>query len=218
MNSLKEISTLLGNHYRRKFEEHGATPEGVDWGPNPEHHRLRLARMLAVLELGQPEARPSLLDVGCGYGSLLDLIKERKLPLTYMGIDICESMIEAAKARHPDAEWLVGDILEMRVNGPFDYVVCNGILTQKLDVSIRDMDHFMQAIVTRMFELCRIGIAFNVMTTHVNFMVPHLYYRNPVELLGWCMSAITPRVRLDHAYPLFEYTVYLYREDATKAA
>lgn len=215
MNSIEDISHLLGDHYARKFAEHGATPEGVDWGSHPADHLLRLDRMLAVLELGyQTGAKPSLLDVGCGYGSLLDLVKERGLSLGYCGIDMCASMIDTAKTRHADSEWLVGDMLAMEGTRRFDYVVCNGVLTQKLGASIRDMDQFLLALVTRMFDLCRIGIAFNVMTTHVNFMAPNLYYRNPVELLGWCMSALTPRVRLDHAYPMYEYTVSLYREDA----
>lgn len=214
MKSSEEITNLLGNHYGRKFAEHGTTPEGVDWGPNPADQLLRLDRMLAVLELGDLDTKPSLLDVGCGYGSLLDLIQERTIPLSYAGIDVCAPMIEAAKARHADADWFLGDVLNMNFGSRYDYVVCNGILTQKLGVTIRDMGHFLHAIVTRMFDLCRIGVAFNVMTTHVNFMAENLYYRNPVELLGWCMTALTPRVRLDHAYPMFEYTIYLYREDA----
>lgn len=214
MSSTEEITSLLGAHYGRKFGEHGTTPEGVDWGSNSEDHLLRLDRMLAVLKLGGLDTKPSLLDVGCGYGSLLDVIQERNIPLSYTGVDICAPMIDAAKARHADAKWVVGDVLDKKISSRFDYVVCNGVLTQKLGVSIRDMDHFLQAIVTRMFDLCNIGVAFNVMTTHVNFMAPNLYYRNPVELLGWCMSALTPRVRLDHAYPMYEYTIYLYREDA----
>lgn len=217
INSVEDISRKLGEHYAQKFAEYGATPEGVDWGPDPADHRLRLDRMLAVLELGHCQGgieEPSLLDVGCGYGSLLDLVQERGLTLDYCGIDMCASMIEESKSRHGNSEWLVGDVLSLEGCRRFDYVVCNGILTQKLGASIKAMDQYMQAIVTRMFDLCRIGVAFNVMTTHVNFMAPNLYYRNPVELFGWCMSALTPRVRIDHAYPMFEYTVYLYREDA----
>ena len=52
------------------------------------------------------------------------------------------------------------------------------------------------------------------MTTHVNYQADNLYYRNPAELLAWCMSELTPRVRLDHAYPLWEYTLYLHRDGA----
>lgn len=215
MSSANEISYLLGEHYGRTFSVHGATPEGVDWGPDPADHLLRLDRMLAVLELGnQQDTQPTLLDVGCGYGSLLDLIHQRGLSLTYTGIDLCPQMVEFAKSKHPHHEWLVGDVLTMDTQRHFDYLICNGVLTQKLSASIHDMDLFLRVLVSKMFDLCNIGIAFNVMTTHVNFMAPNLYYRNPVELLGWCMSALTPRARLDHAYPMYEYTVYLYRADA----
>ena len=212
---MKNISEVLADHYVKKFAEHGPTPEGVDWGANPADHILRLNRMLSVLDMGfDVGPRKSLLDVGCGYGSLNELVVSRGLSLDYIGIDMCSQMIEVAKEKYPSSKWLVGDILAIEGKRRFDYIICNGVLTQKLDVSIRDMDQFLLNLVTRMYELCRIGVAFNVMTTHVNFMASNLYYRNPAELLGWCMTALTPRVRLDHAYPLYEYTIYLYREDA----
>ena len=217
MNSIKDISLKLGEHYAKKYAEYGATPEGVDWGSDPADNHLRLDRMLAILELGYCQSsneKPSLLDAGCGYGSLLDLIQKRGITVDYCGIDMCASMIEDAKSKHKDSEWLVGDVLSLEGSRRFDYVVCNGILTQKLGTSIKAMDLYMQTIVTRMFELCRVGVAFNVMTTHVNFMAPNLYYKNPLEVLGWCMSTLTSRIRVDHAYPMYEYTVYLYREDA----
>lgn len=215
MAEFSEISAVLGAHYGRTFAEHGTNAEGVDWGASSADHRLRLDRMLAVTEIGrQPGAPQSLLDVGCGYGSLLDVIKERGLELSYIGMEICDAMLDAARARHPDAEWRCSDILQTMGDRNYDYAVCNGILTQKLDVSQRKMDAFLKAVVTRMFHMTRVGIAFNVMTTHVNFTVANLYYRNPAELMAWCMSELTPRVRLDHAYPLFEYTLYLYHEDA----
>ncbi len=211
----RDISHILVQHYSQKFAEHGERPEGVDWGVDPADHRLRLERMLAVTELGQQlGVRHSILDVGCGYGSLLALMREQGLDFAYTGIDLCEPMISAARKKYPSDEWIVGDVVDMKGTRRFDYVVCNGILTQKLGVSIRDMDQFLKVIVRRIFELCRIGVAFNLMTTHVNFMSPNLYYRNPSELLAWCMSELTPRIRLDHAYPLFEYTIYLYRENA----
>jgi hypothetical protein len=53
-----------------------------------------------------------------------------------------------------------------------------------------------------------------VMTSKVNFYANNLYYRNPSEMLAWCQMEITPFVKLNHAYPLYEYTVYLYREQS----
>ena len=208
---MKDISLTLGDHYSKTFQEYGATPKGVDWGDSIADHALRLDRMLAVLQLGAKD-NPSMLDIGCGYGSLLDVIKERGYSIDFHGVDICPSMIEFAKSKHEDAKWTVGDVLDTDFPMQFDYVVCNGILAQKLGTSNRDMDKFLITLIKKMFNLARTGIAFNVMTTHVNYMVDNLYYRNPVELLGWCMSELSSHIRLDHAYPLYEYTLYLYKD------
>lgn len=211
--SSSAISRALAQHYTSTFERHGAVSQGVDWGADPRDHLLRLDQMLSVMSRGRVGHEATLLDVGCGFGSLLDRAKQLTIPLDYSGIDLCEPMIEIARANHPEASWFVGDILDDQMERRYDYVVCNGILTQKLGASIRDMDQFLKQLVRKMFAICDIGVAFNVMTSRVNFMVPNLYYRSPAELLAWCMDEVTTKVTLDHAYPLYEFTVYLYREN-----
>ena len=153
----------------------------------------------------------SLLAVGCGYGGLYDHLIARKVAVDYTGIDAVAAMIDTARERHPDARFILGDILEWNAAGQYDYVVSNGILTQKLDVPGAEMDEYASLLIRRMFSLCGRGIAFNVMTTKVNYFANNLYYRNPAELFAWCMTELTRHIRIDHAYPLYEYTMYLYR-------
>ena len=146
------MSQMLGEHYSRTFAAHGEKPQGVDWGPCPEDHLMRLERMLAVADLGIGGGTcgcPTLLDVGCGYGSLLGLIQERGQSFDYHGIDLCEAMIQAAKARFPGARWSVEDVLLWDPGIKFDYVVCNGILTQKLGATIREMDEYAKDLITK---------------------------------------------------------------------
>jgi SAM-dependent methyltransferase len=208
---MDSVSKILRDHYEKTFRQHGATSKGVDWGENEERLFLRYDNMLAVIENMKTEA-PSMLDIGCGYGGLLDYANRKGIALHYTGIDVAENMILWARDTFPNATFIVGDIFEAEMGQCFDYVVCNGILTQKLDVPGLVMDEFANKLIRRMFELCGKGIAFNVMTTKVNFFSNNLYYRNPSELLSWCMSEITPYIRLDHSYPLFEYTIYLFRQ------
>lgn len=209
------ISASLAAHYTERLRAHGAVPAGVDWGPDAADHTLRLDRMLDVLRLDVPLAyRPSLLDVGCGFGSLLERIEARGLDVSYHGVDVAPAMVDAARARHPGGSFAVADGTALALGRRFDFVVCNGVLTQKLHHSVRDMTAYASRLVREMFDHAGIGIAFNVMSSHVNFMAPNLYYRSPVELLAWCQAELSPRVRLDHAYPLFEYTLYVYRDDA----
>lgn len=209
------ISRELGRHYTETFNRFGATSQGVDWGTDVQDYILRLDQMLEVIRYGRPtSSKPSLLDVGCGYGSLIDLATERNLPLAITSIDVSQPMINFARKRHPQANWIMGDFVDEEMSQRFDYVICNGILTQKLEATIREMDEFLKLLVRRMFDSCQIGCAFNVMTSHVNYTSPKLYYRSPAELLAWCMSEISTRVIINSAYPLFEFTVYLYRDDA----
>lgn len=210
---MHKISEALRDHYAQAFRSHGATPEAVNWGKDKDGDSCRYRKMLAVIPPNEKQP-VSLLDVGCGYGALLQFAKETNVALAYTGVDVVDDMICEASAKHKDANFLTGDILDLDVKTRFDYVVCNGILTQKLDASHLEMDDFANRLIRRMFALCERGVAFNVMTTKVNFFSSNLYYRNPAELLAWCMSELTPHIKLDHAYPLYEYTLYLYRQPA----
>jgi SAM-dependent methyltransferase len=211
---MDEVTRKLHAHYEQSFRSHGATPQGVDWGDDAQRVEWRYTKMLAVMPR-EPQPCPSLLDVGCGYGGLYQYAKDHGIALTYTGLDVVESMVGEARARHGECSFLQGDILDLQ-DERFDYVVCNGILTQKLDVPGLLMDDFAARVIRQMFALCSIGIAFNVMTTKVNFFSNNLYYRNPAELLAWCMSEISPHVKLDHSYPMFEYTLYVYRQPSAK--
>jgi SAM-dependent methyltransferase len=204
------ISKALGEHYAEIFSAHGPTSEGVDWGPDEAKAFLRYDKMLNVTDFANGK-RASLLDVGCGYGGLRQFAAAKKIDLDYTGIDVAANMIEWAQANLPAESFIHGDILDYKFDREFDYVVCNGILTQKLETSDIDMDQFTARLIRRMFSLCTIGVAFNIMTTKVNYTVNNLYYRNPAELFSWCLNEITPHIKLDHSYPLYEYTVYLYR-------
>lgn len=205
---MSEISKVLGSHYSDAFKKHGANPKGVDWR-DEKTANLRYEKMLAVNEyLSSPF---SLLDVGCGYGGLLEYIKKRGYETSYHGIDIVPEMLEAALSKFPIEDFKCVDILDMESKEAFDYVVCNGILTQKLDVSILDMDKFLKKVIKRMFMLCKKGMAFNLMSTYVNFFAPNLYYKHPLETLSFCLAELTQKVKIDHSYGLYEYTIYLYK-------
>lgn len=208
------ITEQLKSHYEATFLKYGATSAGMDWGPDEERARVRQAKMLEVLNTpdGKFEDSFSILDVGCGYGALVDCIEKNKLTCDYLGIDVVPSAIECAREIHREGTFFLGDFLDAEIPH-VDFAVCNGILTQKLDASFKAMNVFSQNIIKKMFSVCDKGIAFNLMNTHVNHLSDNLYYRNPSEILSWCMSELSPRVRLDCAYMLpFEYTVFVYKE------
>jgi SAM-dependent methyltransferase len=208
---IDRISEELGRYYSEKFAAHGANSQGVDWGTDQSKMFLRYEKMLSVVSPPNSE-RPSLLDVGCGYGGLLGYATDKGIGFDYTGIDVAANMIEWAANNMQGGRFINGDVMTHQFETDFDYVVCNGILTQKLDTPGREMDRFAGQLIRRLFEIARHGLAFNVMTTKVNHFSNNLYYRNPAELLAWCMTEISPSIKLDHSYPLYEYTVYLMKD------
>lgn len=204
------VSKALAEHYSQRFSLHGPSSEGVDWGPDEARMFLRYDKMLRVADFAAGNRR-SLLDVGCGYGGLQQYAIGKDIDLDYTGIDVAGNMIEWARANIPSGNFIHGDILDYKFDREFDYVVCNGILTQKLEAAGLEMDQFANQLIRQMFSLCTIAVAFNVMTTKVNYYSNNLYYRNPAELFSWCLGEISPHIKLDHSYPLYEYTIYLYR-------
>lgn len=205
------VSKEFQRHYCETFSSHGPSSLGVDWGADAAKVHLRYDKMLNVLASCTSHGA-SLLDVGCGYGGLCLYTQDKHIDIKYTGVDVAQNMIDWAVENVKSGQFHFGDILDERLQEKYDYVVCNGILTQKLGVSASGMDEFAKQIIRRMFSLCNIGIAFNVMTTRANYFVDNLYYRDPAELMTWCLSEITRHVVLDHAYPLYEYTLYLYRQ------
>lgn len=209
---MDEITKSLRDHYERCFKEHGAEPKGVDWRDN-ETADIRYGRMLAVIrkDIGENSV-PRLLDVGCGFGGLLGYAQKRGISIDYIGIDVVSAMINEAQTKFPHGRFICGDILTDMSIDSIDYVVCNGILTQKLDASIRSMDEFAKALIAKMFSIAGDGIAFNMMSSFVNFTAPNLYYKNPIETLAFCMTTLSSHLKIDHSYGLYEYTTYVYRE------
>jgi SAM-dependent methyltransferase len=81
------------------------------------------------------KAKERVLDLGCGNGRLLEILKDKDID--YFGVDISEKLIEIAKKRYPGANFQVADVLNLPfANNFFDKVfairIFHHIPSQKL--------------------------------------------------------------------------------------
>ncbi|TXL90818.1 class I SAM-dependent methyltransferase [Streptomyces sp. IB2014 016-6] len=75
----------------------------------------------------------SVLDVGCGTGSLLGLAREAGHRGRLLGLDPGAGMLEQARRRpEPDIEWIAGDLESTSWEREFDFVVMTGHAFQAL--------------------------------------------------------------------------------------
>ncbi len=200
-------------HYEHCLARHGATPKGMDW-PNGRDLAIRFDIMLDLIP-AQDRLSSRLLDIGCGAGLLVDRLKERGLfdERLYRGLDLSDKMVRAARERHPGARFTARDILREPLRArSVDYVVMNGVLTEKVSLAQQAMEAYACRMVKAVFDASRRGIAFNVMSSHVDWRRRDLFHwpldRAVKFLVRECSRHIV--VRMD--YGLYEYTVYVYRK------
>ena len=70
----------------------------------------------------------SLLDIGCGNGRLLEVLKNKEI--NYLGIDNSSELVKIAQKNYPNNKFLVGDILNLKkiAEKKFDYIFCLAVL------------------------------------------------------------------------------------------
>ncbi|HSI82173.1 MAG: trans-aconitate 2-methyltransferase [Candidatus Methylacidiphilales bacterium] len=190
--------------YREHFLEHGDTPEGT-YNQNDAIQNLRFERLIKNLDIETSSS--TLHDVGCGICDLYAYLKSRNFPVSYSGTDIVNEMKALALQKYPDIEYHVRNILEDAVEDKYDYVVLTGTFNIPGGVSEDDWRSFSRAMITKMFSMARLGIAFNFVTSHTDYRHDDMFYENPAEVLDFCIKNLSRHVILDHGYPLYEYTV-----------
>ncbi len=208
---MDKLNDEFERYYAKCFADHGAVARGVDWH-DAESIAFHYDKLFEVVEPEFSGKRISVLDVGCGYGGLLDRAQELGLDVDYTGLDLVAESIAFGRARHSQAVFHRGDLFAFDPQRRFDYVLANGLLTEKLDASLKDFGHFARAAIRRMFELADRGIAFNMMTSAVNYYASNLFYQNPGDIISFCMAELSTKWRIDHSYRYYDFTMYVYRE------
>jgi SAM-dependent methyltransferase len=200
------------SHYESCLARHGDTHLGVDW-PKAEDVGTRHEIMLGVIADPPPEKGVRLLDFGCGASHLNEYIVEHGLKgIEYTGLDLSERFVELSRAKFPQNTYYCLDVLAEDTALPrFDYAVMSGVFTEKVDLTFDAMLGYFQQMVRTVFGLVEIGLAFNVMSKHVDWERDDLFHL-PFDVVADFLTRELSRhfvIRSD--YGLYEYTVYVYR-------
>ncbi|MFC1734812.1 methyltransferase domain-containing protein [Candidatus Hydrogenedentota bacterium] len=149
----------------------------------------------------------TLLDVGCGFGDLHKFIEEMGLSVRYTGIDISPRLIDKARKKYPEAEFMTGDIVSMDLEEEsYDYVVGTGFNCFKTDHNWETISVAMDS----MFQACREGVALQMLSTYAPRHDESSYYASPEEILHLALG-YTTRIVLRHDYAPHDFTIYMYK-------
>lgn len=209
---MAESYHTLIEHYEQCLAKHGDSHLGVDW-PNAADAETRYRVMLDVIA-DAPDRPVTLLDFGCGAAHLLEYLERTGRPnIIYTGVDASASFIDLSRRKYPSTPFHCIDILAEETQLPeVDYIVMNGVLTEKRGLSFDEMSQYMARLLQRVFGFARVGLAFNVMSHHVDWQRDDLFHV-PYDMLAEFLKANLSRHFVFRAdYGLYEFTTYVYRE------
>lgn len=201
----------LIRHYEDCLARHGDTHRGVDW-PNADDAGKRYRVMLDVIK---PEhAQCTLLDFGCGASHLYQYMLDRGMTgVRYAGLDASSAFCELSRAKYPQNQYTCLDVLDRPDQlAEFDYVVMNGVFTEKREMSYDAMWDYFQRMLRLVFSKTRRGIAFNVMSKEVDWERDDLFHVPVTELTHFLARELSRHYVVRHDYGLYEYTTYVYKE------
>lgn len=189
--------------YEDRYQRYGYDHKTVGWS-SWEQQALRF-RVLSEIA---PLHDSTICDIGCGFGDLLDYLRANAWLRAYYGYDLSPSLIREAGNRHlqPDCAFAVGDILEEGFQGTADYFMASGTFNYRMRENIQ----FTRRMLAKMFALARKGVAVNFLSTYVDYQDPINYHHDPGEIFA-IAKQLTRFVTLRHDYPLWEFTLYLYK-------
>lgn len=193
------------------LKTHGDSPSGMGWKPSDAD--VRYGVMLDLVRGG--DGSSTLLDFGCGTAHLLEYMQRKGTQgIDYQGLDVSRQAIELCRKKFSEHDFLYLDV--MAPDAPelpqFDYIVMNGILTYKGQLSQDEMFDYGKTLLRKLFPHARIGLAFNIMSKQVDWEREDLMHMPVDPLLDFLSREISRHVVVRHDYGLYEYTVYVYRE------
>ena len=203
-NSKDEIVAEVSQYYSSKISQHGMTPRGVDWN-GEESQILRFEQLCKIVNSSN---HFSINDLGCGYGALYDYLSQKYKTISYIGLDVSENMISAARRRFQDKS----QVRFVHADEPdqvADYSVASGIFNVRLNRSDDEWQSYLEATLNVIDENSRIGFAFNCLTTYSDAekKQEYLYYADPCALFDLCKRRYSANVALLHDYGLYEFTI-----------
>lgn len=202
----KDINEII-DRYGARYEKFGYSPLTLGW--NKGRQFLRFEALTSMFQLKGKR----ILDIGCGFGDLNTLLREKcGNDYEYTGIDLVPQLINEAQQKWRDGNihFFTGDFLTAPLEANFDIAIASGAFNHRL--STADNETIIEATIDRAWSLVSDGLAFDFLSTHVEFRHAHTFHSDPAHILQLAYKR-TRRVVLRNDYLPFEFSICMYCSD-----
>lgn len=154
-----------------------------------------------------------VLDIGCGLGDFVPWAEARYgADFEYVGIDLAEDLIGAAQARFggPGRKFIADTLGPDSRIGDFDIVISSGAMSFRISDNIKTM----RRLLSEAWARTRQALCVNFLSTYVDFELEKNFHYSPEEVFAFAKT-LSRWVMLHHDYPLYEFTIQVFRQPRT---
>lgn len=174
----------IARAYGQAIARQGPRAAGVGWSSEAAQ-MLRLRALLRVLD-GEPAARVTAHDLGCGYGALWPLLAALEAPriIGYVGYDICAPMVGRARSLYGHdarARFLLADAAVEDA----DYGFVSGTFNYRDRTDPDTWQGYVQDSLADFAGACRKGLAFNLLHQRASRRARGMFYADPATIIAF---------------------------------
>ena len=161
MNLWKSDMARITENYCNHFQTVGIESPDATMNRSEEEHQAHFKGLLSHLSL---KGDVSILDIGCGKGSLIPFIHDYfpQVSLSsYLGIDLVSEFLGYARRVFPQYRFELSDFLAQDFSDAcFDCVIALGVLVMRT----HDYETFVEAFIRKMCRVSSRYVLFNVIS------------------------------------------------------
>jgi len=201
----------LKNYYQQLLNQHGDDIQSVQHVSRAS--QFKRFEILHAID----ESAKSILDIGCGLGDMYQYLLNNNFKGQYLGVDFLADFIKLSEEKYKNnlqANFQCCDLTQQDIPQGYDYILLSGVFNNKMP----NNEEFMLNTLKKMYKSANKGIAFNAMSTYVDYQDEQLYYTDPLAIFDFCKRHLNAAVTLKHDYLVkknsipFEYTIYVYKQ------
>lgn len=201
MELKKSDRQKINTYFSDKLHAHGLySPQTLDWN----NDFSQFIRFKVLADIGNLDNK-SILDAGCGLGDFYFYLTHRFKKFQYHGIDVSDSLLQAAKKKYPEATFETGELSRMNID-TFDYVFASGIFSQKID---NHKEKYF-SLIKKLYTASTIGFAFNMLNREKH-PDNETYAAYDIEEIKKYTESIANKIKVITGYLPHDFTMYLYK-------
>ena len=204
----KFLNQRIYKIYSKRFLKYHNTPKGVFWNSKLSQD-LRLNIILDKI-LDNTKVDPfTIADIGCGYGRLFEIIRERNLEsrIRYSGFDINKNFISFCKSnkKFENANFYV----DTQPHHNFDYIVMSGTYNLTPTNNIKLFEEYLRQNLKSNWNKVSKAMIFNCLISRERIIKNKLYYTEISWIKKFCEENLNKPIISKHKLLEEDITIFI---------